>query len=467
MTPRRIGPYAVVRELGARAFTATYRAEQPRLGRTVLVRALKPTVDQSSPFAEELAREAAVLARLDHPGVVRLFEFVDSKEASYLVLEDVDGVPLPALVDAIKLTADQAAAITLDVARALGHAHERGFVHRALRPSIVELREGGAARVVDFSQAKAPRAESLPEPIEVGEPPEHGRGAVAARAAAAAAFVAPEQILGDPPDARANVWSLGALFYTLAAGTPPFVDPRVEGEGEKEVTRRVRGEAPAPIPELPRAYERTIALCLAKDAADRVADGNAVAALLAEALDERDVADPASLVAHALATAKLGPAIAPKPAGPRRARGASGEAALPGPSVRRAARTLPFVAALAVLGAFVLEGARDPEAVAAPPLGDDAPLFAGGKASAPGLLRIVVTPWAEIYVDGEHVDTTPVGRPIPLRPGRHWLTLKHPAAPDEQRSIKVLAGQTVFVDVAMRVTRPPPDAGRPNPDDSP
>ncbi|HEY4116928.1 MAG TPA: serine/threonine-protein kinase, partial [Byssovorax sp.] len=223
MTPRRIGPYAVLRELGARAFTVTYRAEQPRLGRTVLVRALKPTVDESSPFAEELAREAAVLARLDHPGVVRLFEFVESKEASYLVLEDVNGAPLPALTHAIKLTADQAAAITLDVARALGHAHERGFVHRALRPSVVELREGGAARVVDFSHATTPRAESLPEPIEVGEPPEHARGTVAARAAAAAAFVAPEQILGEPLDARADVWSLGALFYTLAAGTPPFV----------------------------------------------------------------------------------------------------------------------------------------------------------------------------------------------------------------------------------------------------
>jgi serine/threonine-protein kinase len=78
---------------------------------------------------------------------------------------------------------------------------------------------------------------------------------------------------------------------------------------------------------------------------------------------------------------------------------------------------------------------------------------------APGSLRVLARPWAEVYVDGALIDTTPIGRPIELTPGRHYVTLKHPSAADEERAIDVLPGQAVTVDVLMQLTPPLRDAG--------
>jgi serine/threonine-protein kinase len=82
-----------------------------------------------------------------------------------------------------------------------------------------------------------------------------------------------------------------------------------------------------------------------------------------------------------------------------------------------------------------------------------------------GHLRVVARPWAEVYLDGERIDVTPIGRPIPVVTGKHFVTFRHPYAADEQRTIKIAAGQTVFLDVTMRVERG--DAGAPRPDAGP
>ena len=130
-------------------------------------------------------------------------------------------------------------------------------------------------------------------------------------------------------------------------------------------------------------------------------------------------------------------------------------------------RALPIVFALVVAGGAFVEWARDPDAVP-PSVRGEAPAFGAREGGDPaaafrgeerGYLRVVASPWADVYVDGERVDTTPVGRPIRVQSGRHWVTFKHPSAPDEQRSVKVLAGQTVFVDVTMRVPHVIVDAG--------
>jgi serine/threonine-protein kinase len=76
-------------------------------------------------------------------------------------------------------------------------------------------------------------------------------------------------------------------------------------------------------------------------------------------------------------------------------------------------------------------------------------------------LKVLAKPWAEVLIDGDLVDTTPIGRPLPVSPGRHYVTFRHPNAPDEKRSIDVASGQTVVLDVTMRLDRViSPDAGR-------
>ena len=79
--------------------------------------------------------------------------------------------------------------------------------------------------------------------------------------------------------------------------------------------------------------------------------------------------------------------------------------------------------------------------------------------SGRGHLRVLAQPWAEVSVDGEKIDTTPMAKPIPVAPGRHFVTFTHPNAPEEKRTVTVAAGQTVLVDVAMRIDRPVKDAG--------
>lgn len=435
-TPREIGPYAIVETVAARAFTVTYRGEQRALGRTVLIKTLKSTVSAGSLFAAELEREAALLGRLDHEGVIRLYDFVQTPERLYLVLEDARAISLEKILAALggqRVDPEVAAAVALAVARAVAHAHDRGVVHRGIQSAVVAISARGRVLLTDFSSADAPAAElpSLPEPIEAGE------------TFARPDFMAPEQILGEPADARSDVWSLGVLFHELLAGSRPFA-----AEDPRDVSPRIRSGPAAPLPPgVPPPLARIVARCLAKEPQDRYPDGRALAAAIEEALAPITRLPIPVLATRALAAARLGDALsAPAGLAPREPRAPS--AAI---DVARAARGFAIVFGLLVLGTVVLRTLDDPDAAPAEGVPEAAPATPASRDR--GLLRVVAAPWAEVYLDGELVDTTPIGRPIPVTPGRHFVTFRHPAAPDEQRTIKIAAGQIVFLDVTMRIDR--------------
>lgn len=443
-SPPHFGPYTVLETLETRAFTVTYRAEHQRLHRPVRLKALKPTVSADSPFAVDLEREAAILGRLDHEGVVRLLDLVREPSALYLVLEDPGGVPLDRVLAAAKVEVDVALALALAAARALAHAHERGVVHRAVSPSALAITPAGRVLLVDFSAAVL--AADAAEHSESPAPP---------------SYLAPEQILGEPATPRSDVWSLGVLLHEMLAGALPWGG----GDEPQKLASRIRADPPAPLPrEVPAPIARLVGRCLAKEPDDRLPDAAALAAALAELLAERTRLPLPVLTTRALAAARLGEALTP-PAGlgaPALRRDAAG------PDVRRAARSLALVFALLAGGALVIrvlaaadEGAPgDGVTESGPPVGP----------RDRGHVRVVAHPWAEVFVDGELVDTTPIGRPLPVTPGKHFLTFRHPYAPDEQRAIKIAAGQTVFIDVSMRVDRGDAGARRdagPAPPESP
>jgi eukaryotic-like serine/threonine-protein kinase len=447
--PRTIGPYTVVETVATRAFTITYRASQPGLDRTVLVKARKATVSAASPFAAEIEREAAVLARLDHEAIVRLFDFTRSGDAARLVIEDARGPSLAEVIAAGRVDPDAAAAIALAVARGIGHAHERHVVHRALSPAAIVVTRAGGVKIGDFSTAailaaaSAPEEPPLPEPVEPVD------------AFARPDYLAPEQILGDAARPASDVWSIGAILHEMLAGARPF-----EGADRRALAQRIRTGSPAALPgSVPRALEQVVARCLARAPEDRYDDARALAAAIEAAMAPRTRVPVPILISRALSAAKLGDEL--------RAPAAAGSAAPAswGPDVAAAARSLGVVLALLVAGGAAIQGLlRDPDA-------SPEPAIDGSSAAAPairgrGLLRVVATPWAEVYLDGELVDVTPVGRAIPVSPGKHFVTFRHPRAPDEQRAIKIAPGQTVLLDVTMRVARDadagakaPPDAG--------
>ena len=153
----------------------------------------------------------------------------------------------------------------------------------------------------------------------------------------------------------------------------------------------------------------------------------------------------ATLVVRALAAASFVPDLPP------RAARLPTELVPERDLLRRLVGQLAALFALIVLGALVTEQAREGTRPAPPP--SETP------PGARGYLRVLAQPWAEVIVDGETIDTTPMARPITVAPGRHFVIFVHPNAPEEKRTVDVGAGQTVLLDVAMRVDRPQRDAG--------
>jgi eukaryotic-like serine/threonine-protein kinase len=443
---RTIGPYQIEETVATRAFTVTYRAAQAGLGRTVRIKTLKPTVAASSPYAAELSREAAILSRLEHETIVRLIDLVRADNTVRLVTEDPRGPTLEEVIKSGPVAPDPAAAIALGIAKGLGHAHERGVVHRGLRPGVVVVTKESGIKLVDFSSAEIVagagedlevarlRLPSAPDPLEGGE------------SFARPDYMSPEQILGESAGAASDVWSLGAILHEMLTGARPF-----DGADRKAVAQRIRSGSPASLPEgTPRALEKIVARCLSRAPDDRFEDARAVAAALESELAARTTLSAKVLVSRALFAAKLGDEIAGAGAT------AATVVAARGPDLLGAARVFGIALLLIVGGGTAIQVLRDSDTVPDPGGGgsemDDAGVVAVGSRDR-GMVRVVAQPWAEVYLDGELVDVTPMGRPMLVAPGKHFVTFRHPKAPDEQRAIKIAAGQTVTLDVTMRVER--------------
>ena len=438
----RLGPYKVREKLSEGAITTLYRAEHERLGRVVIIKALKGTLAKGSPLGTALAKEATILGKLDHTSIASVFDFAVDETSAWMALEDVSGPRLRAVLERAKrLEPTVAMAIALSIAEGLGHGHTRGIVVREVRPEGVVITPEGRCVLVDLGAA-----------LDLSAPPSPSQFDGSERLSGPE-YAAPEQIVGEPCTPRSDVFVLGILLYEMLTSGRPW-DEGVDGvkEGVKEIARRVRSEDPPPlgqrgVPASP-ALERIIWRCLAKRPEDRYEDGNAAAAALSEALDELTSTSAKVLVTRALARALLGEEIEEAKARrkPIRRR--------PPMSLKPLVQRLVGLLGLIVVGVVVIEIFMRDEGVATE-------TEANAESAQRGQLRVLARPWAEVLVDGRFVDVTPIGRPIPVVPGRHYVTFKHPNAPDEKREIRVASGQTVVLDVTMRIERLAGDAGAP------
>ncbi|PKN25110.1 MAG: hypothetical protein CVU65_09715 [Deltaproteobacteria bacterium HGW-Deltaproteobacteria-22] len=211
-----------------------------------------------------LAREARLLASLDHPNVRGLTEVVGQGRPEALVLQYIDGADLGCLAAAGPVPPRIAAWSGVFLARALSCLHDRGWVHRDVKPGNVLISRGGHLLLSDLG---------LAWPLGVADPP--GDDA----AAGTPSFLSPERLDGHPADPRSDLWSCGVLLYRLLAGRRPFID----GD-DGDLLDQIRHRTPHPPAGVPKALERIVLCCLEKRPEDRFPDADALCAELEDFL---------------------------------------------------------------------------------------------------------------------------------------------------------------------------------------
>jgi serine/threonine-protein kinase len=424
--------YRILAKVRSGPITDLYRAEQVELGRRVFIKALGRGILPSSPFAAALEREARLLTELDHPGVIRVLDFVRQERSMWLVLEYVDGFSLEEIIaQKGKLAPHAAVAVALAAADALGHAHGRGVIHRDVQPHNVLVAKSGAVKLVNFAAAADERLPTAPELLEGSS----GFGTPA--------YMSPEQLLGEPEDARSDLFSLGIVLYELLTGKRPF-----DATDDRAPPSRGRPEAVAPpsrvVPEIPASLDRAVRRCLAKLPSDRYADAADLSRALGAAL-EGDSIGPEAISAELL---RLGLITS--------ADGARQKAARPSLIRRKPLTVGTALGGYLVALALIVVGGAAIERVSIAQRSDRSRSGGGRLELLPpraAYLRVVVDPWANVIVDGEQVDTTPFAYAIPLEPGVHYVRLEHPRAPVERRTVTLEAGETVLLDVKMDLPR--------------
>ena len=253
--------YHILKRIGEGGMGRVYLGEHVKMNRQCAIKVMSPALVNDAESASRFAREASSAARIIHPNVAAVFDYGESDGIIYLVMEFVDGEPLARiLAREAPFSIERALDLASQIADGLGAAHELGIVHRDLKPDniLVTRTRGGreVAKVVDFGIAKAIQegaGEGLTQTGQVIGTPE---------------FMSPEQLLGDPVDARTDLYALGCILHLMLTASPPFnAQTR-----EQMIKRRLSEDAPhvqTVDPELPDTVARIVARLLARSPSDR------------------------------------------------------------------------------------------------------------------------------------------------------------------------------------------------------
>ncbi len=216
----RLGPYEILAQIGAGGMGEVYKAKDSKLGRMVAVKVLPPHLAQDAQALARFEREARSLASLQHPGILAIHDFGHEGGVAFAVMELLEGETLREALMRGPMPAKQGAEVASQVAHALSAAHEKGLVHRDLKPDNVFLLKEGRVKLLDFGLAKKI---DLPRPDDVST--------VAANVAAPTqkglllgtmGYMSPEQIRGGEADTRSDLFSFGAMVFEIFTGRRAF-----------------------------------------------------------------------------------------------------------------------------------------------------------------------------------------------------------------------------------------------------
>jgi serine/threonine-protein kinase len=430
----RIGNCRIIEEIASGGMAVVYKAVQESLNRTVAVKALKTSVAAEQQFATRFEREALSLAQLQHENIVHVYDFHRERGALFIVMEYVEGIDLYDLLDRCgRLPVDVAAIIAMQVARALDYAHYRAIIHRDIKPANVMVSRSGGVKLMDFGIARDPSFGDLTETgTGLGTP----------------SYMSPEQILGDKLDFRSDLFSLGIVLYQMCTGRKPFVE-----DEQKSVMHKIRLErhpsARKLNPEIPRELERIIDRCLRKVPRERWRSTQDLVLALERFLSRHvEMNYHARLVLFLKNQGVIGAEEADQYLHPANTGGGPAVPMSHAASralVRRVAEIQGGIAAAVALMVGLIHLAPVGATPTMPPV-----IVQGPDVKPRGYVRILVEPWAEVWVDDEKTPrlTTPA-TPLELDVGEHTLRLNNPYFEEQIETITVAEGE---LDKAATVT---------------
>lgn len=292
--PRSLGRYQIVRELGKGAMGVVYEGLDPVIGRRVAIKTARRDVLESSGMADELLerflREARAAGGISHPNVITIYDAGEENGIAYMAMEYIDsGTLYDRLYSGSRMSPEEAVEIGAAVCNALAAAHEKGVVHRDVKPANIMLLPDNTIKVADFGIARVSDSKLTQEGVMVGTPQ----------------YMSPEQFSGMKADGRSDLFSAAVIIYEMLTGEHPF-----PAHGVSAIMHQVLKVDPVPPRDLNFAVNDNLSAvvikALNKPPNKRYQDGRKMAAALVEALKEN--ADPAVL---GLATPAGGGADAP------------------------------------------------------------------------------------------------------------------------------------------------------------
>src|SRR5438552_13098989 len=241
-----------------------FLAQDTKLGRKVAIKMLPAKSIGDALAKKRLLREARAAATLDHPNICSIHEVNKDGACLYIVMQYIEGQLLATRLADSVLTSDKVIDVGIQVAEALSEAHVRGVIHRDIKPSNVIITPRGLVKVLDFGLARVAQTEQTTDPEGKTATQLTEEGYIVGTVA----YMSPEQLKGQPIDARSDLFSLGVMLYECAAGKPPFT-----GGSKIEISAKVLQVEPRKPSELnpgiPRGLEKIILKAMAKEVGDR------------------------------------------------------------------------------------------------------------------------------------------------------------------------------------------------------
>ena len=270
-----VGPYKIIEQLGQGGMATVFKAYHASLDRYVALKALHPAFGEDATFATRFQREARVVAKLEHPYIVPVYDYAQHEGRPYLVMKYIEGDTLKARLNKGPLTSDEIDKVVDSVGAALAHAHKQGILHRDIKPSNVLVTPDGEMYLADFGLARIAQSgeSTLSSDMIMGTPQ----------------YISPEQAMGKKDlDAGTDIYSFAVMLYEMVVGQVPFsADTPFSIIHDHIYT-------PLPLPQtinpnVPEPVQRVLLKALAKERADRYEDVTSLVASFKDAWRESGV----------------------------------------------------------------------------------------------------------------------------------------------------------------------------------